>query len=288
MLLTRLWDEHVEALPDNVRMLDLATGNGAVARICATRAAERRRNLEIDAIDAAEIDPLACMQDTDRLFGRIRFHGKTRIEALPFRDRTFLSVVSQFGFEYACETRAAAEVARVMAPGGRLRLVIHAKSGAVTRDIGWRLARMHSVLVENGPVSLVLELVRAYEAGDDRTINSKSQHLPASLELIKRFRSAPLPDDSALYYSYESLLLWAHRKRYRPADLRCSIEHAWTNINDMAVRQEQMLGAARSREDMERLHQLLTSFGLSPDAVTEVLDRQNVQVAWRLDANKPV
>lgn len=288
MHLTRLWDEHVEALPDNVRMLDLATGNGTVARICAARAAERRLNLDIDAIDVAEIDPLACMQDTHQLFSRIRFHGKTRAEALPFRDRTFLSVVSQFGFEYACETRAAAEVARVMAPGGRLRLVIHAKSGAVARDIGWRLARMHSVLVENGPVSLVLELARAYEQGDNITIKSKSQHLPAALELIKHFRNAPLPDDSALYYSYESLLLWAHRIRYRPADLRCSIEQAWTNINDMAVRQEQMLGAVRSKEDMQRLHQLLTSFGLSPDEVEEVRDKHDVQVAWRLDANKPV
>jgi SAM-dependent methyltransferase len=218
---------------------------------------------------------------------QIHFHGKTRLEALPFRDGTFTSVVSQFGFEYACETRAAAEVARVLTPSGHLCLVIHAKAGAVARDIGLRLNRMHGVLAENGPVSLVLELVRAYEAGDISTIDSKSQHLSVALELIKRFRSQPLPDDSALYYGYESLLLWAHRRRYKPVDLRRSIEDGWSNINDMAIRQELMLGAVRGRKDLERLQQRFSSFGLVPEKLEKVRDKYDVQIAWRLDASKP-
>ena len=285
--LTRLWDEHVDSLPEKARLLDLATGNGTVARICAARAAALKNQLEIDAVDAADIDPAKCLPDPEQHLSHIRFHGNTRLEALPFRDGIFNSVVSQFGFEYAHETRASAEVARVLTPSGHLRLVIHAKSGAVARDIGLRLKRMHDVLAENGPVILVLELVRAYEAGDVSTIDSKSQHLSAALEMIKSFRNHPLPDDSALYYGYESLLLWAHRTRYRPADLLLSIEDAWTKINDMAIRQEQMLGAARDREDLERLQQRFSKLGLVPDKLEMVRDKHDVQVAWRLDASKP-
>jgi SAM-dependent methyltransferase len=285
--LTRLWDEHVDALPDNARLLDLATGNGTVARICMARALARGINLDIDAIDAAEIDPPASLPDPEQLLSRIDFHGKTRLEALPFRDGTFTSVVSQFGFEYACETRAAAEAARVLAPGGRLRLVIHAKVGAVARDIDLRLERMHSVLAENGPVSLALELARAHEAGDASTLSSKSKHLPAAVEMIKEFRNRPLPDDSALFYSGEFLMLWAHRTRYEPPDLRRSIEDGWANINDMAIRQELMLGAVRSEEDMERLLKRFATFGLTPEKVEKVYDKNNVQIAWKLDAGKP-
>jgi len=285
--LTRLWDEHVDALPDKSRMLDLATGNGTVARICAARAKVRRIQLDIDAIDAAEIDPPTCLPGPEQLLGGIHFHGKTQLEALPFRDGTFTSVVSQFGFEYACETRAAAEAARVLAPGGRLLLVIHAKVGAVARDIDWRLARMHSVLAENGPVSLVLELARAYEAGDVRTINNKSQHLPAAVEQIKRFRDRPLHDDSALFFSNEFLMLWAQHKRYKPVDLRRSIEDGWTNINNMAIRQELMMDAVHGKKGMERLRQRFETFGLTRIEVAEVRDKHNVQIAWRLDANKP-
>jgi len=285
--LVQLWDEHVNALPEKARMLDLATGNGTVARICAARAVARKCMLEIDAVDAAEINPSSLTQDPNQPSDGIRFHGNTHLEALPFRDGVFTSVVSQFGFEYACESRAAAEVARIMEPGGRLRLVIHAKTGQVSSDIGRRLKRMQSVLIENGPVSLVLELARALELGDERTINSKSQHLPAAVKLIKDFRSRALPDDSALFYSYESLMLWAQRKRYQPADMRLSMEHAWTNINNMAIRQEQMLNAARSEKDMERMHQLFSNYGLIVDKVTSVRDRHDMQIAWKLDASKP-
>ena len=285
--LTQLWDEHVDALPDKSRMLDLATGNGTVARICAARAGVRRIHLDIDAIDAAEIDPPAYLPDPEQLLGRIHFHRKTRLEALPFRDGTFTSVISQFGFEYGCETRAAAEAARVLAPGGQLRLVIHAKVGAVARDIAWRLERMHSVLVENGPVSLALELARANEAGDVNTLNSKSQHLSAAVKLIKKFREHPLPDDSALFYSSEFLMLWAQRGRYKPTDLRRSIEDGWTNINDMAIRQEQMLVAVHGKKGMERLHQRFNTLGLTRIKVAKVRDKHNVQIAWRLDASKP-
>ena len=286
--LTQLWDELVDALPDKARMLDLATGNGTVARMCAARAQARPIHLDIDAIDAAEIDPPAFLPDQDPLLSSIHFHGKTRLEALPFRDGTFNAVVSQFGFEYACETRAAAEAARVLAPGGRLRLVIHAKVGAVARDIDRRLSRMHAVLAENGPVSLALELARAYEAGDENAINRKSKHLPAAVEMVKRLRAIPLPDDSALFFSSEFLTLWAHRIRYKPADLRRSIEGGWTNINDMAIRQELMMEACRSEEDMERLAQRFEKFGLTPNKAEKVHDKHDVQIAWKLDASKPV
>ena len=286
--LSQFWGEHVDALPDHARMLDLATGNGTVAQICAARAIESKKHLEIDAIDAADIDPSAHVPDADPLLARIRFHGNTHLEALPFRDGIFTSVVSQFGFEYACETRSASEIVRVLEPGGRLRLVIQAKSGAVARDVKLRLARMHRVLAENGPVSLVLELARANEEGDMAKVKSKSDYLPAAVKLSKELFSDPLPNDSALFYSMESLMLWAHRKRYTSEALRRSIEQGWTNINDMAVRQEQMLAAGRGKKDIKRIEQRFEAFGLTLVRMVKIRDKNNAQIAWNIDAIKPL
>jgi len=284
---TRLWHEHVDALPDDARMLDLATGNGAVARLCAAHAADRGIQLDVEAIDSAEIDPLACLPEPGQHSGGINFLGSTRLEALPYRDGMFTSVVSQFGFEYACESRAAAEAARVLAPGGQLRLIIHAKDGAVARDIDERLKRMRSVLVENGPVSLTLELARANEAGDTLALENKTRQLPQAVKLVMKLRGQPLPDDSALFYSHEFLTLWVDRKRYRPIDLRKSIEDGWANINDMAIRQEEMLRAVRGKKDMKQLQNLFESLGLEPVEITRVRDTQDAQIAWMLNARKP-
>ena len=54
---TQIWNGFVDLLPDGARLLDLATGNGTAARICAAQARVRKVHLRIEAVDATEIDP---------------------------------------------------------------------------------------------------------------------------------------------------------------------------------------------------------------------------------------
>lgn len=286
--LTQVWDEFVDELPGGARLLDLATGNGAVARCCAARARVRDKDLHIEAVDAADIDPPSYLPDPERLFRRIRFRSGIRLEALPFADHSFDGVVSQFGFEYADEARATAEATRVLAPGGRLRLVMHALDGAVARDIGGRLKRLQSVLAEDGPASLVLELARAADNGDAGTIARKSPQLAAATELARRLSVHPPPDDAALFYTNEFLRLWALRDRYWPADLRRSAEAGWANASGVSTRQEQMLRVARSAEDVVRIAAGIAAAGIVVDPPREIRnDRRGVQIAWLMDARKP-
>ena len=122
LLIEPVWYEFVDLLPERARILDLATGNGTVALSCAHRARERRIALEIDAVDAADISPPDQVADAEGHFPPIRFKGGVWLEDLPFGDDSFAAVISQFGFEYADEARAIAEVSRVLAPGGGLRV----------------------------------------------------------------------------------------------------------------------------------------------------------------------
>jgi SAM-dependent methyltransferase len=286
--LTQVWNEFVDMLADGARLLDLATGNGTVVRSCAARARARNVRLHIDAVDASEIDPPRHVADAEQLFRDVRFRGTTRLEALPFPDAAFDAVVSQFGFEYASEEQAAAEAVRVLAPGGRLRFIMHARDGAVSRDIGLRLERLRSALAEKGPIALVLALARAAEAGDAATLSRESAHLPAAVELTRRLAARPLPDDAALFYSREFLQLWERRPRYRPAALRRSLEEGWINANGVATRQAELLRVAASADDMARIGARLASAGLTADAMREIRDeRRGVQIAWMLDARRP-
>jgi len=285
--LTFLWDEFVDGLADGSRILDLATGNGIVALNCKSRARTRKIHLQVDAVDAADINPKICVKDKGQLYREVSFFGGIQLEDLPFADDCFSGVVSQFGFEYADEGRAVAEISRVLMPGGQLRLIIHAQDGAVSRDIGKRLERLKSVLAENGPVSLVLELARAAEVGDSRTLERKSKHIPTAIELNRRLADNPLPDDTALFYATEFLTLWAQRSRYRPADLRRSIEQGWFNASGTAVRQAQMLRAARSEHDIGRIRERFETIGLTIDTVSPVHDsHRNIQNSWMVNGRK--
>lgn len=285
--LTALWDEFVDDLSDGSRILDVATGNGTVALNCISRARTRKIGLQVDAVDAADIKPKKFVKRPGLLNHEVNFFGGVQIENLPFADGCFAGVVSQFGFEYADEEPAVSEVSRVLAPGGKLRLIIHAHDGAISNDIGVRLERLHSVLAENGPVSLVLTLARAAENGDTETLNQKTKYMTAATELTRTLAENPLPDDSALFYSTEFLNLWARRNDYRPADLRRSLEQGWFNANGTALRQSQMLRVARSEQDIGRIYQRFEEAGLIMDMASPIHDHiRNVQTAWILNGRK--
>jgi SAM-dependent methyltransferase len=285
--LTRLWEQFVDGLRTPARILDLATGNGVVALKCALRARVRGIQLNIDAVDVADINPKSCIADPHQLLPHVNFRGGVQLESLPFDDGEFAGVVSQFGLEYAREEQAVPEVSRVLAPGGRLRLIIHAHDGAVSRDIGQRLERLDAALAINGPVGLVLTLVRAYEAGDNETIQRKSKYLKTATELAQRFAINPLPDDSAQFYSSEFLRLWSKRMHYRPADMRRSAIQGWVNAKGTAIRQAQMLRAARTSENIDDLCRRFESIGVEVTGVNRVQDHhRKIQASWLINGRK--
>lgn len=285
--LNRLWDELVDAVPDGARLLDLATGNGTVAACCAARARARGIRLAIRGVDAAAIDPPKYVADPEGLLHGVSFHGGVRLEALPFADAAFDGIVSQFGLEYAGEEAAAAEVARCLAPGGRLRFVLHAREGAVARDTARRLERLRSVLAKDGPLRLVAALARAALAGDRAGLAAGSARLAGAAEHVRRLAVNPPPEDAALFYGGEFLRLWAQRDRYRMPDIRRSVDEGLANARGVASRQEEMLNAARSAADLARLRARFVALGLAVAEPREVRDARGEQIAWLLDGGKP-
>ncbi|HLT89678.1 MAG TPA: methyltransferase domain-containing protein [Woeseiaceae bacterium] len=285
--LGRLWDELVEALPDGARVLDLATGNGVVAKACAATARRRGLKLAIEAVDAADIDPPRYVADPEGLLRDVTFRGGVRLEALPYAADTFDAVVAQFGFEYASEERAACEVARCLAPGGRLRFVMHAREGAVARDTALRLERLRSVLDRDGAATLVLALARAAIGGESDALAAAAARLPAAAERLRRLSVGAPAGDAALFYGHEFLRLWARRARYRLADLHRSAEDGWAHAQGVARRQEEMLHAARSADDLEALRARFAACGVEVAAPLPVHDAAGAQIAWQLDGTKP-
>ena len=124
------WRAFFADLAKGACVLDLCTGNGAAALL----AAEDGRAARIVAIDQADIDPPAYVSRHAELYAAIDFRGGTNVEALPFGDGGFDAAVSQYGIEYADLSRAVPEAVRMLAPGGRLRFVVHAADGCIAAD----------------------------------------------------------------------------------------------------------------------------------------------------------
>lgn len=128
------WHRLALALPDKSRVIDLATGNGVVLRWLH----EVRPDLDLTGVDLA--DPLPPPPP-----GSVT-KGGVAMEHLPFPDASFDAAVSQFGFEYGTLDEVAAEVARVLHPGGTANLVTHHADGPIVAHNRARAAGLAWVL----------------------------------------------------------------------------------------------------------------------------------------------
>ena len=120
------WRSVFSDLHSGDRLLDIGTGNGAVALLAAEVAAENGIVLSIDAIDQASIDPVTkAREHAGELIDSICFHPQIGMETLPFDGSSFDHITGQYALEYADVEMTANSLQRVIRPGGRLSLVMH-------------------------------------------------------------------------------------------------------------------------------------------------------------------
>ena len=154
------WHAFASSLPQGAKVIDLGCGSGAVGRALRSAAP----GLKVTGVDVASIAP-------SREPG-LELIADIAMESLPFADASFAAAVSQFGYEYAAAPKeAAAEVARVVAPGGSLSFLVHHDEGPVIGAM-----RRHRRAIEGFCGSA---MKHAFLAGD-------SEALGALVEELKR------------------------------------------------------------------------------------------------------
>lgn len=142
------WQRFARGLRKGARLLDLATGDGAVlAKIAATRP-----DLKLIGIDASPRLPPAPK-------GTVLKSGVS-MERLPFPQARFDAVTSQFGFEYGETRLSAQEAGRVLKPGGALLFIVHHSDGPILAHNLPRLEPLRWVLSPGGYLEKAQQFLR--------------------------------------------------------------------------------------------------------------------------------
>ena len=175
------------SLPPDARILDLGCGAGAVGRMLL----DARSDLHVTGIDAARVPGSNNP--------RLELLSDTGMESLPFPERSFGAVVSQFGYEYSDTRDAAREIARVLAPGAKLSFLVHHSESAIVRTNREHLGAVVAFLAPGtrtafcsgdaaGFDALLSLLVQKYP--DDPLITELARALPARLGWLQEQRIA--------------------------------------------------------------------------------------------------
>ena len=258
------WRGFFGGLGEGARIIDLATGNGAAALI----AAQARKGFAITAVDQADIDPPAYVSRHAGDYAAIRFLGRTGVEALPFPDASFDAAVSQYGIEYADLARALPELVRVLAPGGRVRLVVHAAEGVVAADARKVIADADFLLdgidlagCAARCFTAVLAVERAPAAGDTAVADRAFANFQSALERAARY--VPEAHDKVMVRNTGAVLLdsFSRRAAFDLDQLLAKVEEARSEIRAHRGRLVALLDSALDRGGAEALAARLGALG---------------------------
>jgi SAM-dependent methyltransferase len=298
------WWAEFERMPDGARVVDLATGNGAVALLAAQFAREHGRSLRITGLDSAAIDAARLAETRPALaqdLAAIALQGGVPLEATGLEPGSVDLVTSQYGFEYGDTAAGSREAARILAPGGRLAMITHHDQSAILAQAREGLAQVAMCLEQERFVHLarrMVKLFRGLKPGRQRgglnwtpgAVKVREELMAAAGRLERHARDPEVQRKDAGFIEFVVpgvLRLLEQSRALSPQQL----DQAWGEIEAEAetyrLRMADLVSAARSQAGMEEICDQLAAAGLVEAAFAPLSYRGGTLLGWTLTARKP-
>lgn len=126
-LARQFWESQFAGLGNGDTVLDVATGNGAIAVLAQQFAIDKGLDIRVLAADAAIINPTLKSggDEMKRARDQVQFLSGVACEQLSVRDNSIDLLSSHLGIEYSDLDRSIPEVSRVLVDHGRFAAIIH-------------------------------------------------------------------------------------------------------------------------------------------------------------------
>lgn len=253
----KIWTEFAAALPKKARVLDMATGDGRVMGWLLGA----RRDLKVGGCDMAPVLP-----EPPR---GTKVKPGVKMEALPYPDRQFSCVTSQFGFEYGETQKVAKEAARVLRDDGILAILTHRQDGPILAHNVKRRAQIKWVIEEQGLPELAkrsLQLRMGVMNGGPAIIPQAISEAPAKGAAIHGPQSAAWEIAEAIR---QSLVMGA---RDHPANVARLIDTIVSRANNELGRINSLEAACANTADDAAFDAALAHAGFEQTGMELVLE----------------
>jgi ubiquinone/menaquinone biosynthesis C-methylase UbiE len=290
------WCGFFGKLPDGARIMDIGTGNGAVAFLAHDIATSCGRHFYIEAIDTAEIQPQAAAAAHGINAGDIVFRGGTGCEQTGCEDASFDAVSSQYAIEYCDIDAALAELARILKPGGHAGFLMHHAASSAVETTNAELAAF-GYLQNEAPLieasrALLQDLARVAatmplaDAVLDASLAGQRRNIEAMLQdLVKHAHADPHAG------FLEAIAIQVARclkdaPGVGPAAVRRRLDELEEEMTAHRFRLHAVVAAGRTRDGIEIFRAQLSAAGFSPQQAGELLCRGTDTVGWTIRATR--
>lgn len=267
------------------RMVDLATGNGAVVELVLAQSSLADMEITCVDISAAAIDNVVS-----------RFPAVTGLvadaQSIPLDDAGFDLATSQFGIEYA-GLHAVLEAARLVTAGGSLAMVLHIEDGVVHRECAANLNAVRELQAAKF-VSLALDFFRAgfaaVRGADRRAYDDAGRALAPAIETAENILRRYGKDiaGETIFRLYNDVgNIHSQLIQYAPEDVLGWLEKMDNELIEYAERMSSMIASATSVVEFESLCDRLVHSGFDVSLREPLLPKDSeTPVAWALVATK--
>lgn len=237
------------------RVLDLATGNGALPLLLSR---EKGEDVWVDAVDLATVAP--AWHQISR-YPNIRFHSRTTVESLPFADASFDLIVSQFGLEYVVRPVALLECIRVMKPSASAAFVMHHADSVLVKVGRAEAANQALLLAPDGMLAAAsqvipwIERARAGELDVDEILIARESRVAynrAIANIGAEIERSSVPD--LLLESRQLVHGLLSTTQAADTDSRLAALAEYREcLNDASLRTAELIRHALNRQDLDEL-----------------------------------
>lgn len=163
-----LWQNLFKTCSLTDKVLDVATGNGAVLELA------KRTLAELPPENLVGID-YAQVKNANPNFTLL---SEINVEHLPFEDNSFTLATSQYGIEYAKFEKSLPEIARILVPDGKFQFICHCENSVILEN-NRKIRQITQELLKADGALFILREMLAKLAQQSNEMNDNKQQTEA-------------------------------------------------------------------------------------------------------------
>lgn len=213
--IAKAWQVFFATLPEHVRILDIACGNGALLAMAHQYAVAAGQSWHLTGVDWATLVQREALQHP-----AINLCSGVDMHALPFTSGSFTVVCSQYGIEYGHFPDNLCEALRVLTRKGRFQFLLHCADSAIARRAQLQLQQI-DLLQHDWALLELLQNMLQTEHDAQRFPAAKGDFDRAAAKAFAYLKSSPPQQDVSLIEQSLQQLggIWQVRHQQRRTDL---------------------------------------------------------------------
>lgn len=277
----QVWQQVFSETPPGAHILDIAAGNGAIARLAAEISVGQNKDFTIFASDIADIAPV--FEEGDAAQAVIHFLPNTPCDKQPLADAQCRLICSQFGFEYSDVFASLGEIQRLLKPGGEFHCISHHPQSDLLRQARDDIAVYQSALQDLVLFGRLEQLLIHLQGSAKPPTAVSADFNGAMNQFIRRFGHTESGREIIQSISHIARSAASLSAEARQA----SVAGAYSEFNQAQIRLMAMCDAALDTDKLNALSQHGSELQLRLDVQAPLSSVDGKIIGWRLRYRKP-